>query len=103
MEDIFTNGKEICKEITNFGKYISSESPSRDEFNESLCNTNYFVLIFVLYKGSLNSSFNGLSDDIYFPNLVISLQISFPFVKISSISFFIMFLFIVHPFLLYKT
>ena len=38
--------------------------------------------IFRLHKGSLDSSLDGLSDDIYFPNLVISLQISY----LSSIS-----------------
>ena len=34
--------------------------------------------IFRLHKGSLSSSLDGLSNDIYFPNLVISLQISYP-------------------------
>ena len=37
-------GQEICKEITKFGNYISSESPSRDESNESLCNLKIFCV-----------------------------------------------------------
>ena len=58
---------------------------SRDQdFTFYFLNLSFEVTqnIFRLHKGSLDSSLDGLSDDIYIPNLVISLQISYP----SSIS-----------------
>ena len=36
--------ERICKEITKFGIYISSESPSSDESNEPLCNLKIFCV-----------------------------------------------------------